>query len=43
MIDNIIQILLQMEIEKGRPLYLYEIREVLRNNIPEIPVERHPS
>lgn len=29
MIDNIIQILLQMEIEKGRPLYLYEIREVL--------------
>lgn len=29
MIDDIIQILLKLEIEKGRTLYLYEIREVL--------------
>lgn len=42
MIDNIIQILLQMELEKDRPLYLYEIREVLINNIPEnIRLEEH--
>ena len=31
MIEKIIERLLELEIEKGRKLYLYEIREVLQS------------